>query len=157
VATLTPPPAPRHAPIQSFALRPAAPELPAIQKVVLDAEALFALDSAELTAAGRTALDDFLVRLGQIGPGTIRLIGHADRLGTQAHNQLLSERRAQTVKDYLVSKGIDPLRLLAEGRGETQPVTRTGACDGGRSARVIACLQADRRVAIEVAGTRSIR
>ena len=140
VATLTPPPA----------------SAPAIGKVVLDADALFDFDKAELSPAGRAALDDFLGRLSAITPGMIRLVGHADRLGSEAYNQILSEDRAEAVKDYLVSNGVDPNRVRAEGKGDTQPVEKAGACDGGRSAKVIACLQPDRRVVIEVAGTRTI-
>ena len=131
--------------------------VPVIGKVWLDADALFNFDMAELSPAGRAALDDFLGRLRAITPGMIRLVGHADRLGTEAYNQILSEDRTEAVKDYLVSKGVDPNRVRAEGKGDTQPVTKTGACNGGRSAKVIACLQPDRRVVIEVAGTRPIK
>jgi OOP family OmpA-OmpF porin len=129
---------------------------PAIEKVVLDADALFDFDKAELSPAGRAALDDFVVKLGTITPGMIRLVGHADRQGSNAYNQILSEDRAEEVKDYLVGKGIDPNRVRAEGKGASQPVTKAGACDGGTSAKVIACRQPDRRVVIEVAGTRAI-
>ena len=131
--------------------------VPAIGKVWLDADAEFHFDKAELSPAGRAALDDFVVRLSAITPGMIRLVGHADRLGSDAYNQILSEERAEAVKDYLVSKGIDPNHVRAEGKGDTQPVTKAGACDRGRSAKVIACLQPDRRVDIEVAGTRTIK
>ena len=130
---------------------------PVIAKVVLDADALFDFDKAGLNPAGRAALDDFLARLGAITPGMIRLVGHADRLGSEAHNQVLSEDRAEAVKDYLVSKGIDPSHVSAKGKGDSQPVTKAGTCNGGRSARVIACLQPDRRVAVEVAGTGPIK
>ena len=155
VATLTPPPGPRHPPMLVFALPSAA--APAIEKVVLDADALFDFDKADLSPASRAVLDDFVVRLSAITPGMIRLVGHADRLGSDAYNQILSEERTEAVKDYLVSKGVDPNRVRAESKGDTRPVTKAGACDGGRSAKVITCLQADRRVVIEVAGTRTIK
>ena len=109
--------------------------VPAIGKVWLDADALFHFDKAELSPAGRAALDDFLIRLSAITPGMIRLVGHADRFGSDAYNQILSEHRAEAVKDYLVSKGIDPNRVRADGMGDTQPVTKAGACDGGRRDR----------------------
>ena len=131
-----------------------APET-AIEKVTLDASALFAFDTHELRPEGRAALDDFVGRLKGATLGMIRAVGHADRLGSEAYNQILSEDRAEAVKAYLVGKGIEPERVRAEGRGVAQPVTKPGECIGGRSAQVIACLQPDRRVAIEVAGTRA--
>ena len=80
--------------------------------------------------------------------------GHTDFLGSDAYNQRLSERRAATVKGYLVSKGIDTSRVYTEGKGETQPVTN-GQCNNvkPRTAQVD-CLQPDRRVDIEIIGTR---
>lgn len=125
-----------------------------IEKVTLDAGALFDFDTYGLRPEGRAALDDFVGRLKGATLGMIRTVGHADRLGSDAYNQILSEDRAEAVKAYLVSKGIEPVRVHAEGRGATQPVTKLGECAGGKSAKVIACLQRDRRVGIEVAGTR---
>lgn len=145
--TLTPLPAPAS----SAALR--APQ-PAIEKMTLDGTALFDFDTHELHAAGRAALDEFVGRLKGATVGMIRTVGHADRLGSEAYNQILSEDRAEAVKAHLVGKGIQPDRVQAEGRGATQPVTKPGECAGGKSAKIIACLQRDRRVGIEVAGTR---
>jgi OOP family OmpA-OmpF porin len=126
-----------------------------IEKVTLDAGALFDFGTHRLRSEGRAALDHFVVSLKGATVGMIRAVGHADRLGSEAYNQILSEDRAEAVKTYLVSKGIDPDRVRAEGRGATQPVTKPGACAGGKSAQIIACLQPDRRVGIEVAGTRA--
>jgi len=82
-------------------------------------------------------------------------VGHADRIGKDAYNQKLSERRAAAVKEYLVSKGIEANRVYTEGKGEKQPVT-AGKC--GKSEKktkaLIECLQPDRRVEIEVIGTK---
>jgi len=130
-----------------------APE-PAIEKMVLDASAQFDFDTHELRAAGRAALDDFVAGLKHATFGVIRAVGHADRLGSEAYNQILSEDRAEAVKAYLVGKGIEPARVRAEGRGSAQPVTKRDECSGSRSAKLVACLQPDRRVGIEVAGTR---
>ena len=82
--------------------------------------------------------------------------GHTDRLGSDSYNQSLSARRAQAVKDYLVDPGaIESGKINATGKGETQPVTTPDQCKGNRpNARLIACLQPDRRVVIEVTGTR---
>lgn len=130
-----------------------APEA-AIEKVTLDAGALFEFDDHGLRPASRAALDDFIARLKGATLGMIRAVGHADRIGSEAYNQILSEDRAETVKAYLVGKGIEPERVSAEGRGATQPATKPGECASGRSEKVIACLQPDRRVGIEAAGTR---
>ena len=126
----------------------------AIEKVTLDAGALFNFDTYELRPEGRAALDNFVVRLKGATLGMIRAVGHADRLGSEAYNQILSEDRAEAVKAYLISKGIGPDRVRAEGSGAAHPLTKPGECAGARSAKLIACLQPDRRVAIEVAGTR---
>lgn len=127
-----------------------------IEKVVFDAGALFDFDAYQLRPEGRAALDEFLGRLKGTTLGMIRAVGHADRLGSEGYNQILSEDRAEAVKAYLVSKGIEPDRVRAEGRGARQPVTKPGECAGGNNAKIIACLQADRRVGIEVAGTRAL-
>ena len=141
VAAVTPEPAPK----------------PVIERVTLDADALFDFDKAVLRPAGRVALDDFVAEIKGINAELIMAVGHADRFGSEAYNQRLSERRVEAVRTYLVSKGIEPKRMHTEGKGETQPVTKTGECEGGNSAKVIACLQPDRRVEVEVVGTRIAR
>ena len=80
--------------------------------------------------------------------------GNTDGFGTAAYNQKLSERRAHAVRAYLVSRGIPANRINATGKGETQPVTNAGECPRRRSAKAIACLQPDRRVEVEVHGTK---
>lgn len=124
------------------------------QKVVLNADPLFSFGSAKLSSAGRLALDDFARGVEVMSTGPIRLVGHADRLGSEARNQILSEERADAVKAYLVSRGIGETRIRVESKGDTQPATKAGACGARSSARTIACLQPDRRVGVEVAGTR---
>lgn len=129
---------------------------PVIQRVTLDADTLFDFDKAVLRPAGRVALDDFVGRIKGIDPGMIEAVGHTDRLGSETYNQRLSEQRVAAVKAYLVGKGVEPNRMHTEGKGETQPVTKAGECDGAKSAKVIACLQPDRRVDIEVVGSRIV-
>jgi len=90
----------------------------------------------------------------QIKLEVIIAVGHTDRIGSDAYNQKLSERRAASVKSYLVSKGVEANRVYTEGKGEKQPVTQPGQCPGAKSAKVIACLQPDRRVDIELIGTK---
>ena len=142
---------PDTAPAAASARRAPATEF---EKVLFDAGALFDFDAYELRPQGRAALDEFVGSLKGATVGMIRATGHADRLGSEGYNQILSEDRAEAVKAYLVSKGIEPGRVQAEGRGATQPVTKPGDCAGGSRARVLVCLQPDRRVGIEVAGTR---
>lgn len=149
IAALTPPPAAPPA-------APAAP-VPMGEKLTLDADTLFDFDKATLRPAGRDALDSFVGKLGDISPETIMTIGHADRIGTERYNQRLSEQRVATVKAYMVNKGVEAGRIYTEGKGETQPVTKAGDCVGPKSAKIIACLQPDRRVDIEVIGTKIVR
>lgn len=119
-------------------------------------DALFSFDKSTLRAEGMRMLDEMALRLEGAKYETILVTGHADRLGSKAYNQKLSERRANVVKDYLVGKNILIGRIDAEGRGERQPMTRDDTCLGKKSARVIACLQPDRRVDVETTGTTSV-
>ncbi len=153
------PVATRSAPMQVAAVAPpaAAAPMPAAQKVTLDADTLFDFDKAVLRPAGKAALDDFVAKTKDISPEVIMAVGHADRFGSDAYNQSLSERRVDAVKAYLVSHGIDTNRVKTEGRGETQPMTKAGECLGAKSAKVIACLQPDRRVDVEIIGTTIVR
>ncbi len=126
------------------------------QSINFSAEALFAFNRAVLSSNGRATLDDFASQLNGAQFEAIFVTGHTDRLGTGQYNQKLSERRAHAVRDYLVSKGVPANRIHADGKGKTQPVTRPGDCKGPRSARLIACLQPDRRVHVEVTGTKTV-
>lgn len=145
-----PPPAPPA--------KPAAPKKepakPAPQKINFSGDALFDFDKSVLKPEGQRMLDDLVRTLAGANYDVILAIGHTDRIGSAAYNQKLSERRANAAKDYLVSKGIAASRVTAEGRGKTQPVTKPGACNGLPRAKLIACLQPDRRVDVEVTGTK---
>lgn len=143
VAAAPPPPPQKPAPARRMAPR----------NLNLSADMLFAFDKSELKPEGRTALDDFARQLGGAQYEVIYVTGHTDRFGTHEYNQKLSERRANAVKDYLAGRAIASNRIDATGKGETQPVTRAGDCMGAKSVKVIACLQPDRRVHVEVTGT----
>jgi OmpA-OmpF porin, OOP family len=123
----------------------------ATERLVLNADTLFDFDKSTLRPAGKAALDEFIEKTRYIDPEMITAVGHTDRIGSESYNQSLSEQRAEAVKAYLVSKGIDANRIKAEGKGESEPVTLAGECQG---ANVIACLQPDRNVEIEVTGNR---
>ncbi len=131
-----------------------APQQIAPQKISLSADALFAFDKSTLKPEGKEELDKLAVDLSNVSYDSIHVTGHTDRIGSTKYNQKLSERRANTVRDYLVAKGIPADRIVAEGKGETQPVTRPGDCTGPKSRKLIACLQPDRRVDVEVSGTK---
>lgn len=124
------------------------------EKVRLNADFLFDFDQALLKPDGRTALDDVAAQASQLQLEVVIVTGHTDRLGADVYNQRLSERRAAAVKSYLVSRGIDAARVYTEGKGKAQPVTGT-QCNGVTPRRaLIECLQPDRRVDIEIIGTR---
>lgn len=127
------------------------------ERMMLDADALFDFDKAVLRPAGRLELDNFASRLKEMNPDMIMVLGHADRFGSDDYNQRLSEQRAHAVKDYLIGKGIESNRMRAEGKGELQPITKPGECLGNKSAKVIACLQPDRRVEVDVEGSKIAR
>ena len=138
------------------AAEPPAP-MPVHEKVSLSGDVLFAFDKSELKPEGIRTLDDLVQNLnGATTIDSIQITGHTDRFGSDEYNQQLSERRAQTVKNYLMSKNVRANRLDAEGKGEMQPVTKADDCQGPRSAKVIACLRPDRRVEIELTGTRLV-
>ncbi|MBI4755102.1 MAG: OmpA family protein [Betaproteobacteria bacterium] len=133
------------------------PVKPTVEKVTLNADALFDFDKATLRPEGKAKLDDLAGKTKGIKLEVIIAVGHADRIGSDKYNLKLSERRAAAVKTYLVEKGIEPNRVYTEGKGEKQSVTgdnckKMGRESGGNK-KLVACLQPDRRVEIEVIGT----
>jgi OOP family OmpA-OmpF porin len=134
---------------------PAATPKPAAQKVTLAADALFDFDKAVLRSEGKAKLDDVTSKLKGMKLEVIIAVGHTDRIGSDKYNQKLSEKRAEAVKAHLVGKGVEANRVYTEGKGEKQPVTgdKCGKSDK-RSKQLIECLQPDRRVEIEVIGTK---
>ncbi|WP_153109002.1 outer membrane protein OmpA [Propionivibrio limicola] len=133
---------------------PVAATKPAGEKVTLAADALFDFNKSTLRPEGKQKLDGVVAKSGNLNLEVVIAVGHADRIGSAAYNQKLSEKRAASVKDYLVNKGIPANRVYTEGKGSKQPVTKADQCKGPKSAKVIACLQPDRRVDIEIIGTK---
>ena len=144
---VAPPPPPAPAPPPPPAPAPA----PQVQKITLDSKVLFAFDKADLKPEGKAAIDSQVVgKLAQVQKLEVVLVtGHTDRLGTDAYNQKLSERRADAVRDYLVSKGVDKAKIETIGMGEKQPVVQ---CDQKNRKALIDCLQPNRRVDVQVKG-----
>lgn len=140
-------------PVASRAMAPSPRAMVVSEKFTVAAEALFDFNKATLRPEGKAKLDEIVAKAKAIRLEVIVAVGHVDRLEGGANSQKLSEERAAAVKDYLVSKGISAKQVYTEGKGSKQPVT-SGRCTGAKSAVVIACLQPDRRVDIEVIGTR---
>ena len=143
------------------AAAPAAPAAPAPakkaafgEKVTIAADALFDFNKATLRPEGKSKLDEVVSKSQQLNLEVVIAVGHADRIGGAAYNQKLSEKRAASVKDYLVAKGLPANRVYTEGKGSKQPVTKPDQCKGPKSKKVIDCLQPDRRVDIELIGTK---
>jgi len=99
-------------------------------------------------------LDEASVNILSLQGEKIEVVGHTDRIGTEEYNQKLSVRRAQSVRDYLVMQGVSGDRIVTRGMGESEPVTPKGSCAKGSMARVLTCLQPDRRVDITIEGTK---
>jgi OOP family OmpA-OmpF porin len=137
--------------------RPAAVK-PDSTKITLAADALFDFNKDVLRPEGRASLDDVAAKASRLNLEVIVAVGHTDRIGKDAYNQRLSERRAAAVKRYLISKGIADNLIYTEGKGKTQPVTgdtcKNLGAENGRNKKLVECLQPDRRVDIEVIGTR---
>lgn len=140
-APVAPAPAPAPAPV-------AAPVVvaPTSEKVSFAADALFDFDKSVLKPEGKAKLDDLTSKLGSIKLEVIIAVGHTDSVGTDAYNQKLSIRRAEAVKAYIVSKGVETNRVYTEGKGEKQPVADNKSADGRAK---------NRRVEVEVVGTRA--
>lgn len=144
---VAPPPPPVAAPAPATpAPAPAPVPVPTSEKVSYSADAFFDFDKAVLKPAGKASLDDLVSKLKDINLEVIIAVGHTDSVGTDEYNQKLSVRRAEAVKAYLQSKGVESNRVYTEGKGEKQPVADNKTAAGRAK---------NRRVEIEVVGTRS--
>jgi len=136
VVVQTPPPPP-----------PPATPTPVSEKVSFAAESLFDFDKAVVKPDGKAALDGLLAKLQGMNTEAIVTVGHTDAIGANAYNDKLSLRRAEAVKSYLVSKGVEASRVFVEGKGEAQPVADNKSAEGRAK---------NRRVTVEVVGSRML-
>ena len=138
-------PAAAPAPAAPAAPVAAAPK-PAAQKVTYAADTFFDFDKYVIKPEGKAKLDDLVAKTKGLNLEVIIAVGHTDNIGTMAYNQKLSERRANAVKDYLVSKGIEKNRIYTEGKSFKQPIASNKTAEGRAK---------NRRTEIEVVGTRA--
>jgi OOP family OmpA-OmpF porin len=136
-----PPPPP---PMQPSPPPPPPPAKPMSQKITFAADAFFDFDKSVLKPEAKVKLDDLVSKLKPINLEVIIAVGHTDGIGGDAYNNKLSVRRAESVKAYLVSKGIEPNRVYTQGKGKKQPVADNKTAEGRAK---------NRRVEIEVVGT----
>ncbi len=126
----------------------AAPAKPAAgvsqSKITLQADTLYDFDKATLKPEGKATLDKIARDLGKIKLEVIIAVGNTDSVGTDAYNMALGQRRAQSVKAYLVSKGVDGSRIYTESKGKSNPVASNATAEGRAK---------NRRTDIEVVGT----
>jgi len=120
----------------------------AAAKVTYAADAFFDFDKSVLKPEGKAKMDDLVSKVKGVNLEVIIAVGHTDSTGTDAYNQKLSVARAEAVKAYLVSKGIEKNRVYTEGKGEKQPVADNKTKEGQAK---------NRRVEIEVVGTRAAK
>ena len=125
-------------------------------RVSFNADVLFGFDRSTVTPLGKRALDKFATELNGVAYDHITIEGHTDRIGKQVYNEKLSLQRADAVKTYLVSLGtISANKVTTVGKGYSEPMTSADECKGIQTSKeVIACLEPDRRVNIDVSGTK---
>ncbi|MBU3667635.1 MAG: OmpA family protein [Rhodocyclaceae bacterium] len=132
---------------------------PAGAKITLAADTLFAFNKADLKPEGKKALDNVVEQAKALKVEVIVAVGYTDRIGSDAYNLKLSQKRAASVKSYLVTKGIPADKIYTEGKGKANPVTGTtcnkiGGPQDGSNKKLVDCLQPDRRAVLEIIGTK---
>ena len=113
-------------------------------KITLQADTLYDFDKSTLKPEGKATLDKIAKDLSKIKLEVIIAVGNTDSVGTDAYNMALGQRRAQSVKAYLVSKGVDGSRIYTESKGKSNPVASNATAEGRAK---------NRRTDIEVVGT----
>lgn len=128
-----PTPAPASAPTQ------------VISKVTYSADALFDFDKSVIKPEGKVTLDNLVTKLSSVKLEVIIVVGHTDSVGSDAYNNKLGQRRADAVRAYLISKGVEKNRVYTESKGKRQPIADNKTKEGRAK---------NRRVELEVVGTK---
>jgi OOP family OmpA-OmpF porin len=111
---------------------PPPPPMPAYEKHTISATALFDFDKYALKPEGKEAISGIVdeIKTSKNKVIDINVVGHTDSVGTEEYNQELSVRRANAVKDYMVSEGVDPSIIDVKGMGEAEPVASNSTAEG---------------------------
>jgi OOP family OmpA-OmpF porin len=117
-------------------------------KITLQADTLYDFDKASLKPEGKATLDKIAADLNKIKLEVIIAVGNTDSVGSDAYNMALGQRRAQSVKAYLISKGVDGSRVYTESKGKSNPVASNATAEGRSK---------NRRTDIEVVGTSAVK
>ncbi|MBU3614088.1 OmpA family protein [Polynucleobacter sp. Latsch14-2] len=129
----------------ALAAKPAAAAAGVSQsKITLQADTLYDFNKSDLKPEGKATLDKIAADLNKIKLEVIIAVGNTDSVGTDAYNMALGQRRAQSVKAYLTSKGVDGSRIYTESKGKSNPVASNATAEGRAK---------NRRTDIEVVGT----
>ncbi|MFQ5849238.1 MAG: OmpA family protein [Candidatus Binatia bacterium] len=123
-----PPPPPKPAPAPPK-VKPALPP-PRVERTIVLDHIFFDFDKTAIKPDGKKVLDRLVRFLNENQGRRVDLEGHADWIGTKKYNQGLSERRATSVRNYLVKRGVDPSRISTRGFGETRPITDNRTREG---------------------------
>lgn len=137
----------------------------AVNKIVytpytLQTETLFAYNKSDISTDGKQQINDGIVGMMRKYPndGEVQITGHADRIGSEAYNMALSQRRADAVASYLVEQGIDGKRIATVAKGESEPVVSCDKIKGRANhmnLKLIHCLQPNRRIVLTLKGQNS--
>jgi OOP family OmpA-OmpF porin len=139
---------PEATPAQTPAAAEVAPVEPTFEQISITGNAVFATNSASLTDEGKAAVDDVVEQLRSFDKvKTIAIVGHTDSTGAEAYNKKLSEKRANAVRDHLVSRGVNPALLSTSGMGESSPIADNKTKEGR---------QQNRRVEVNIDGSKIV-
>jgi len=137
------------APLAAAVAPPPPPEpTPVIETLTLEADTNFDFDKAVLRPEGRETLSRLAEDINRVDTvSSVEVVGHTDSIGTEVYNQGLSERRAASVRDYLVEQGVNPELITTRGMGETQPIASNETREGrAQNRRVEITVEAEQRV-----------